>query len=222
MPRYAYCLFDLDGTLTDPGEGITRSVAYALSFFGIEVKDRTALYPFIGPPLVDSFSTFYGFSPEQARALGVARQAVGRYREYFSRQGIFENELYPGIKELLEDLKKHGVRILLASSKPEVYARKILEHFQLLPFFDFVAAATMDDTRSKKTDVVRYALESCGISPDRAVMIGDRHHDIEGAKDNALESIGVLWGYGSREELSAAGATLLAESVPQLASLLGL
>lgn len=216
MPRYAYCLFDLDGTLTDPGEGITRSVAYALSFFGIEVKDRTALYPFIGPPLVDSFSTFYGFSPEQAR------QAVERYREYFSRQGIFENELYPGIKELLEDLKRHGVRILLASSKPELYARKILEHFQLLPFFDFVAAATMDDTRSKKTDVVRYALESCGISPDRAVMIGDRHHDIEGAKDNTLESIGVLWGYGSREELSAAGATLLAESVPQLASLLGL
>lgn len=216
MPRYAYCLFDLDGTLTDPGEGITRSVAYALSFFGIEVKDRTALYPFIGPPLVDSFSTFYGFSPEQAR------QAVERYREYFSRQGIFENELYPGIKELLEDLKRHGVRILLASSKPELYARKILEHFQLLPFFDFVAAATMDDTRSKKTDVVRYALESCGISPDRAVMIGDRHHDIEGAKDNALESIGVLWGYGSREELSAAGATRLAESVPQLASLLGL
>ena len=216
MPRYAYCLFDLDGTLTDPGEGITRSVAYALSFFGIEVKDRTALYPFIGPPLVDSFSTFYGFSPEQAR------QAVERYREYFSRQGIFENELYPGIKERLEDLKRHGVRILLASSKPELYARKILEHFQLLPFFDFVAAATMDDTRSKKTDVVRYALESCGSSPDRAVMIGDRHHDIEGAKDNALESIGVLWGYGSREELSAAGATLLAESVPQLASLLGL
>ena len=216
MPRYAYCLFDLDGTLTDPGEGITRSVAYALSFFGIEVKDRTTLYPFIGPPLVDSFSTFYGFSPEQAR------QAVERYREYFSRQGIFENELYPGIKELLEDLKRHGVRILLASSKPELYARKILEHFQLLPFFDFVAAATMDDTRSKKTDVVRYALESCGISPDRAVMIGDRHYDIEGAKDNALESTGVLWGYGSREELSAAGATLLAESVPQLASLLGL
>ncbi len=216
MPRYAYCLFDLDGTLTDPGEGITRSVAYALSFFGIEVKDRTALYPFIGPPLVDSFSTFYGFSPEQAR------QAVERYREYFSRQGIFENELYPGIKELLEDLKRHGVRILLASSKPELYARKILEHFQLLPFFDFVAAATMDDTRSKKTDVVRYALETCGISPDRAVMIGDRHHDIEGAKDNALESIGVLWGYGSREELSTAGATRLAESVPQLASLLGL
>ena len=166
--------------------------------------------------MVDSFSTFYGFSPEQAR------QAVERYREYFSRQGIFENELYPGIKELLEDLKRHGVRILLASSKPELYARKILEHFQLLPFFDFVAAATMDDTRSKKTDVVRYALESCGISPDRAVMIGDRHYDIEGAKDNALEGIGVLWGYGSREELSAAGATLLAESVPQLASLLGL
>lgn len=216
MPRYAYCLFDLDGTLTDPGEGITRSVAYALSFFGLEVKDRTALYPFIGPPLVDSFSTFYGFSTEQAR------QAVGRYREYFSRQGIFENELYPGIKELLENLKRHGVRILLASSKPELYARKILEHFQLLPFFDFVAAATMDDARSKKTDVVRYALETCGISPDRAVMIGDRQHDIEGAKDNALESIGVLWGYGSREELSAAGATRLAESVPQLASLLGL
>lgn len=216
MPRYAYCLFDLDGTLTDPGEGITRSVAYALSFFGIEVKDRTTLYPFIGPPLVDSFSTFYGFSPEQAR------QAVGRYREYFSRQGIFENELYPGIKELLGNLKRHGVRILLASSKPELYARKILEHFQLLPFFDFVAAATMDDTRSKKTDVVRYALETCGISPDRAVMIGDRYHDIDGAKDNALESIGVLWGYGSREELSAAGATRLAESVPQLASLLGL
>ena len=211
-----YILWDLDGTLTDPMIGITTCVQYALRHLGIEVKDLQELCPFIGPPLVESFSTFYGFSPEQAR------QAVGRYREYFSRQGIFENELYPGIKELLEDLKKHGVRILLASSKPEVYARKILEHFQLLPFFDFVAAATMDDTRSKKTDVVRYALETCGISPDRAVMIGDRHHDIDGAKDNALESIGVLWGYGSREELSAAGATRLAESVPQLASLLGL
>ena len=215
MPRYAYCLFDLDGTLTDPGEGITRSVAYALSFSAS--KSKTApRYTLYRTAFVDLFSTFYGFSPEQAR------QAVGRYREYFSRQGIFENELYPGIKELLGNLKRHGVRILLASSKPELYARKILEHFQLLPFFDFVAAATMDDTRSKKTDVVRYALVSCGISPDRAVMIGDRHHDIEGAKDNALESIGVLWGYGSREELSAAGATRLAESVPQLASLLEL
>lgn len=199
-----YFLFDLDGTLTDPGLGITNSVMYALRKFGIETEDRASLYKFIGPPLKDSFLRFYGFTDEQGDL------AVGYYREYFRAGGIFENEVYEDIPELLKKLKEKGKKVVLATSKPETFAIEILKHFGLYEYFDFVAGATMDETRNKKADIIRYAMEECGIEPPDALMIGDREHDIIGAKANAIASLGVLYGYGSEEELRSAGADYIA------------
>lgn len=212
---YDIVLFDLDGTLTDPGEGITNSVAYALNKFGIEVIDKTTLYNFIGPPLVDSFMKYYGFNKEDALL------AVDYYREYFGVTGIFENQVFDGIPELLKGIKKSGRKISLATSKPEQYAVRILEHFDLLKYFDFVGAATMDETRSKKADVIKYTLDSLGVvDKSNVVMVGDRHHDIKGAVQNGLDSIGVLFGYGNQEELEIAGATYIAETVNDILKLI--
>lgn len=198
-------LFDLDGTLTDSGLGITNSVRYALEREGIEVKDRSELFRFIGPPLVDSFIMFYGFSPEKALEI------THVYREYYSVKGIFENEVYEGIPELLEKLRKDGKKIIVATSKPEPFARKILDHFSLSRYFDYIAGSNMDETRSTKAEVIEYALESCGVTDlSKAVMVGDREHDVIGAKKFPMKSIGVLWGYGSREELENAGADYIA------------
>lgn len=205
---YDIVLFDLDGTLTDPGEGITNSVAYALDKFGIRVEDRAKLYCFIGPPLIDSFMKYYGMSYENGL------KAVEYYREYFGVSGIFENRVFDGIPELLAYIKKSGRIISLATSKPEIYAKRILEHFNLAHYFDFIGAATMDESRSKKADVITYTLEKLKVTDkSKVVMIGDRHHDIEGANQNDLASIGVLIGYGDREELETAGATYIAETV---------
>lgn len=203
---YKYLLFDLDGTLTDPGLGITNSVMYALRKFDIYVDDRTSLYRFIGPPLMDSFEEYYGFSREQCVL------AVKYYREYFTERGMFENTVYDGIPELLTRLKEKGRTLAVATSKPEPFAVKILQHFGLYDCFELVAGATLDETRNKKADVISYALERFGVS-DRAaaIMIGDREHDIIGAKENGLDSMGVLFGYGSCDELKRAGATFIAE-----------
>lgn len=200
-------LFDLDGTLTDPGRGITNSVAHSLKKFGIEVEDKKELYKFIGPPLHDSFMRYYGFSKEEAET------AVEYFREYFRDTGIFENEVYDGIENLLSKLKASGRKIILATSKPEEFAKRILVHFGLDKYFDFTAGATMDTSRVKKGDVIAYALRESGCSSQNAVMIGDKMHDILGAKENGLASIGVLFGYGSREELENAGADFIAENV---------
>ena len=200
-----YVFFDLDGTLTDAGKGITNSVAYSLKKNGIEPPPREELYKFIGPPLVDSFMRYYGFSLEGAH------KAVEDYREYFRERGIFENEVYEGIYELLSSLKKSGKKLVLATSKPEPFAKTILSHFELDKYFYFVAGALMDETRTKKGDGIRYALTCCGEPErDNVIMVGDREHDILGAKENGLRSIGVLYGYGSREELLQAGADLVA------------
>ncbi len=211
MKSYQYLLFDLDGTLTDPGEGITNSVAYALRKFDISVADKTALYPFIGPPLVDSFMNFYGFSREDAL------RAVEFYREYFRDRGIFENRPYDGIASVLDKLQRAGKQLIVATSKPEPFARRIMEHFDLGRYFDHIAGAAFDETRTEKWDVIEYALDTAGIT-DRglAVMIGDRKHDIIGAKKTGLDSIGVLWGYGDREELTAAGADFILSQVSEL------
>ena len=201
MKKYKYCLLDLDGTLTDPGTGITNSVMYALKKFGIEVADRKELYSFIGPPLPDSFMKYYGFSEEQAA------QAVMYYREYFRDKGIFENEVYPDIPETLRALKEKGVTVALATSKPYEFSVRILEHFNLMQYFDYIGAATMDGRISKKADVIAHLLQEIGnVNPDEVLMVGDRDQDINGAKANGLQSIGVLWGYGSEEELKEAGA----------------
>ena len=203
--KYKYALFDLDGTLTDPGEGITRSVQYALDKFGIHVEDRKQLFCFIGPPLHESFEVYYGFSRSDAM------KAVDYYREYYAVKGIFENLVYDGIPEALVNLRDSGVRICLATSKPEVFAKQILEHFGLDGYFTAVAGSEMDGTRTKKAEVVERALGLLG-NPDTGdcVMIGDREHDVLGGAAHGLDTIGVLFGYGSRDELERAGATHIA------------
>ena len=212
---YKYVLYDLDGTLTDPGEGITNSVMYALRHFGIEETDREKLFSFIGPPLVDSFMEKYGFSEEDAR------EATSEFRVYFRERGIFENVPYEGMKECLDELKERGHILAVATSKPEVFARRILERFGFLPCFDYVFGASMDETRTRKDEVIAYALEEMGVTDRPAcVMVGDRSHDILGAKKNGLDAIGVLFGYGSREELEEAGARYIAETVEDIPRIL--
>lgn len=211
---YKTVLFDLDGTLTDPGLGITNSVAYALKRYGIEVQDREALYAFIGPPLNDSFKRYYNFSDEKAM------EAIWVYREYFREKGIFENEVYDGIIQLLQKIKASGRKTVLATSKPEEFAVRILEHFGLAEYFDVIAGASMDEKRNKKGDVIKYALEKGGLTAEDAVMIGDREHDVYGARENGIDTIGVLYGYGSKDELEKAGAVHIAETVGDIFALL--
>lgn len=208
---YKYILFDLDGTVTDPGIGITNSVMHALRKFGIIEEDRSRLYKFIGPPLADSFRQFYEFSEEETA------RGIEYYREYFTDKGIFENEVYEGMEELLAALNRQGRKLIIATSKPEVFAERILEYFHLDSYFSFVAGATMDEKRVKKAEVIAYALESCGISNLSGVlMIGDRKHDVIGAHEAGVDVMGVLHGYGSREELEKAGADYIAENVEEI------
>lgn len=213
--KFQYILFDLDGTITDPKVGITKSVAYALERQGIMVDNLDTLCKFIGPPLKDSFQDFYQFDEETALA------AVDHYRDYFSVKGLYENEMYPGISELLYDLKQKGKRIILATSKPTVFAEKILDYFELTQYFDYIAGSELDLSRSAKKDVIAYALEKCNITERKmVVMIGDRMHDIIGAKHNQISSIGVLYGFGSYEELSEAGADAIVNSISDLKQIL--
>jgi phosphoglycolate phosphatase len=215
MKNKTYILFDLDGTLTDPAVGITRSVDHALGFFGIRTADLRELRKFIGPPLKDSFMRYYGFDKAKAQL------AVEKYREYFSKTGIYENELIEGIDELLARLAQNGRKLILATSKPKVFADIILEHFGLMKYFSLVCGSELDGTRVKKDEVIAYALEMAGITDlDSAVMIGDREHDAIGARKVGIDCIGVLFGYGSREELKDAGATMLAGTVSELEALL--
>lgn len=211
-------LFDLDGTLTDPGVGITNSVMYALEKYGITVSDKSELYKFIGPPLMQSFEKYYGFDQNKAE------RAVALYREYFQDRGIFENEIYDGIQQLLDALKVQGKVIGLATSKPEIYAKQILEHFGLDDYFDFVSGSMLNGERTDKGEVIAWAIQLLGerarYTLEEMVMIGDREHDVIGARKNGLASIGVLFGYGSREELTGAGADVVVSSVCELTEML--
>lgn len=210
-----FILFDLDGTLTDPKAGITKAVQYALRKSGIEVENPDALTMFIGPPLRDSYREYYGFSDQEAE------DAVIKYREYFSETGIFENELYAGIDAMLRALRKEGKTLAVATSKPTVFAERILRHFGLDTYFSFVAGSELDGSRSQKSEVIQYALEHlAGAAPERTVMVGDREYDILGARGAGIDSVGVLYGYGSLCELTAAKATHIAEDVPALFNLL--
>lgn len=203
-----HVLFDLDGTLTDSARGIMNAIEYSLHTYGITVTDRSTLRPFIGPPLAESMRKYYGFGVEQSL------EAVERFREYYDgKGGLFENDVYEGIPELLDELRNAGYHLYLATSKPEETAKRILEHFDLARRFDFIGGATLDESREKKGDVICYVLETCGITDkSQVVMVGDRSNDIVGAKENGLKSIGVLYGYGSREELLGAGADVLAQT----------
>lgn len=208
-------LFDLDGTLTDPAEGITNSVIYALKKMGIAPPERKELLKFIGPPLAQSFEKYFNLSYEQSL------KAVDIYREYFAPKGLFENTLFDGVPEMLKSLKKDGKKIVLATSKPTVFANKILKHFNLYNFFDLTVGSNLDGSLTNKAEVITVALERLGnIKKDRAVMVGDRSHDIVGGIKNGLFTVGVTFGYGSEEELKAAGASHIVNSVKELTEFL--
>jgi phosphoglycolate phosphatase len=208
-------LFDLDGTLTDPKPGITQSVRYALAKFGIPVADLDSLTPFIGPPLLDSFRRTYGFDE------GQARRAVSYYREYFAERGLFENAVYPGIPALLGELRSRGTRLIVATSKPTVYAERILRHFDLSAPFEQVCGSDLDLSRSEKAAIIAEILDQLpGVPRDEIVMVGDREHDVLGARANRVAAIGVTYGYGTVAELEAAEPVALATSVAELAALL--
>lgn len=213
-----YLLFDLDGTLTDPKVGITTCVQYALKEFGIEEPDLDKLEPFIGPPLKDSFMQYYNFSEEDAL------KAIEKYRERFGEVGIYENDVYEGIPQMLRLLQSRGMFLAVASSKPTEYVERILEHFDLRRYFKVVVGSEMDGTRVNKDEVVLEALNRLfaykPIKYEKVYMIGDRKFDVEGAKEIGVESIGVTYGYGSAEELQAAGADHIVNSVEELRLLL--
>ena len=206
-----YVLFDLDGTLTDPVEGITNCVEYALEKFNIHPSSHEELHPYIGPPLVHSFMSFHGLSHDDAEC------AVAHYRERFSVKGWLENRVYEGIPELLRELQSGGVTLLVATSKPEEFANRILEHFNLANYFSFIAGSTLSGLRSEKADVIAYLLEKYPeIHAENCVMVGDRKYDVFGAHECGLPAIGVLYGYGDRAEMEAAKADLIVEDIPAL------
>ena len=209
-----YILFDLDGTLTDPKVGITTSVQYALAQFGIQVEAPDSLACFIGPPLLDSFREECGFDEATAQA------AVVKYRERFGTQGLYENQIYPGIPEMLDRFVQSGFTMGVANSKLETYAVQILEHFSLAPYFKVEVGSLPDNSRGEKKEVIAEALHQLGARPDQTVMVGDRKYDILGAKANGVASIGVRYGYAAPGELEAAGADFVVQSVEELSRLL--
>lgn len=215
MNKYKNILFDLDGTLSDPKEGITKSVQYALKKMNINEFDLNHLERFIGPPIHSSFAEFYNFDESQTK------QAVELYRERFKEKGMFENELYPGIPSLLKILKKQEYKLIVATSKVTEFANQILKYFQLDPYFDLVVGSHLDGTRSSKAEIIQYILDHYNNdSPGDFVMIGDRKYDCIGANEVGIDSIGVTYGYGSLQELKECKPTTIVDSVEQLKEVL--
>lgn len=215
MKNYSIILFDLDGTLTDSSQGIINAIVYALKKMGVNDYDMSLLKKFLGPPLHESFEKFFHFDKKESL------QAVEYYREYFSTKGLFENEVYCGITDLLKTLKENGNTLILATSKPQPFTDRIMQHFDLVKYFDFIAGSNMDTTRSKKAEVIEYAITECNIKDKSSVvMVGDRAEDMIGAQTVGIDSIGVEYGYGTFDELENAGATYIAKTVEELKSLL--
>lgn len=203
-------LFDLDGTLTDPFLGITRSVAYSLKSFGIEVDDLETLKPFIGPPLDVSFREYYHMDEAQSW------KAVEKYREYFSKKGLFENKVYEGMEDFLQSLLNMDMKLYVCTSKPEVFAKEILDHFSLTPYFTGIYGATLDGSLKNKGDVIAHCIKQEQLNIQDCMMIGDRQHDIVGAHQNQIPCIGVLYGYGSLEEFQEYHCDYIAKDLIEL------
>ncbi|MGE7093004.1 HAD family hydrolase [Lysinibacillus sp. NPDC048646] len=215
MKKYSVVLVDLDGTLSDPKIGITKSVQYALEKMDIVERDLDKLETFIGPPLQVSFKEIYGLDD------ALINQAITYYRERFTDKGMFENQLYQHITTLLEHLKKQGYRLAVATSKPTVFAEQILNHFNLAQFFELIVGSNLDGTRSAKGDIIADVLAYFSeFNEDQFIMVGDRKYDLIGANENHIDSIGVTYGYGSLEELVDAKATYIVHSVNELKEIL--
>lgn len=207
-------LFDLDGTLTDNSEGIIKSARFALEQFGLPNEPDSTLRRFIGPPLHDSFMEYYGFSKEKAF------EAVDMYRVRYREKGVYENALYPGLKEMLFCLRENGAGLCVATSKPLVFTEKILKQHDVYALFDHVVGANLDGSMTDKTEVIREVLRRIGETEDRVVMVGDRSFDIVGAKNCGIESVGVYYGFAEPGELENAGADYIADTVAELEQIL--
>lgn len=213
--RYKNVLFDLDGTITDPYMGITNSIFHSLTYYkDIPTPEREALKPFIGPPLYASYMKYFGMD------IQTAHEAVEHYREYYRVKGMLENLLYPGIAELLAQLKKAGARVIMATSKPQVFAEKIAKHFGISDQLDMICGSTLDGSLIEKSDIIAKVLNELGIDPKECVMVGDTVFDIEGAKANGVFSVAVTYGYGERSALESSNATAIVDSVDQLSEFL--
>lgn len=217
MKTYINILLDLDGTIIDPFEGITKSLEYALQYFDIQIKDKKELNRFIGPPIKDSFKDFYHFSDEQAN------KAIAMYRDRYEKEGVYENRLYDGITDFLQRANRKGMKLFVATSKPEPFARKILEYLSVSKEFVFIGGSKLDGTRQQKAEVIRYVLNTNKItSLSQTVMIGDRKYDIVGAREVGIDSIGVLYGYGDYSELTEVRANYIVKDIPELSMLLNI
>lgn len=216
MKKYDIIAFDLDGTLTNPERGLIASFVYALGKMGVDYGEKAELKRFIGPPIYEEWQRSFGFTTEESS------KALIIFREYYSVYGWWDNEIYPGVKEMLERLKNAGKKIILATSKPEVFAKKILEFFDISKYFDFIGGAATDKIRDKKHEVLEYSLQSIGALGDRsrAILVGDRIYDAEGAKMCGIDSLGVLYGHGSEQEVRSGGFTLIANTVGEIADIL--
>ncbi len=202
--------FDLDGTITDSGRGIKNSLKYALNKMGVRDYDEDVLESFIGPPIKERGREVFGFSIEQSEKL------LEFYREYFVVQGMYENEVYEGVENMLSALKKAGKTLIVATSKPEVHAKEILRFFGLRDYFDLIIGATLDGKISHKNDVIKEALKRANVDGNYAVMIGDRKYDMEGGKLFSMKTVGVTYGYGDYDELCKANADVIVNSVKEL------
>lgn len=214
---YSYILFDLDGTLTDPQEGITKCIQYALEAFHMVPASLEELKKHIGPPLYHTFHDYYQMSEEDTK------KAIEKYRERFGEVGLFENKVFSGIMPMLSHLKEHGKKLAVATSKPEVFTMRILEKFQLLPYFDVICGSTLDGSRDEKADVIKEALKRLGLTQKdfaHVIMVGDRKHDIIGAKKCGVHCIGVKFGFAESGELEEAGADYIVDTVKELENLI--
>ena len=212
--RFEHIFFDLDGTLTDPAPGITNAIIYARKKWGLDPGKNEDYYKFIGPPMPKSFETYWGMSREDAA------RTLAYYREYYTDVGLFENAPYPGMAETLQSLSDTGLRLYVATSKPTFMSVRILEKFDLAKYFVTVSGSDPSQPDSTKADVIRAARDQFGVDMAKAVMVGDRSYDVAGAHECAIPCVGVLYGYGGREELTAAGADYIAETVADLGSIL--
>lgn len=212
--KYEHIFFDLDGTLTDPALGITNAIIYARKKWGLDPGKNEDYYKFIGPPMPKSYETYWGFTPEQAK------QFLADYREHYSVIGLFENQPYPGMAEMLEKLKAVGCKLYVATSKPTDMSVKILEKFDLAKYFEIISGSDPNQPDSTKADVIRHAQKACGIDMTYAVMVGDRSYDVLGARECGIGCVGAGYGYGSFEELTGAGAEYVADTVEALGTYL--
>lgn len=211
--KYNKLIFDLDGTLIDSGEGITNAVKYALEKLNMEIPDWEVLRSFIGPPLTNRFMELYGFTVEESK------QAVVYFQEYYKTKGLYETSLYPGIKEMLSGLREHGIRLMIATSKPERFARKIALNLGIDTYFEYIGGSCEDGIRDSKQEVLEYVLEHCSVTEEEygeVLMVGDRKYDVEGARVFGIQTMGVSYGFGTAEELNEAGAIEIAATTGEV------